>query len=192
MTILLLESGKSCFTCLIPVSTAGYQRAAIYPGNRETARGLLSLSVAMFAERVLKITAFQLASPPPHIQQKKPLLHRREFNHSFASILVETLGSCTCMARGAGSDVDGQMAEEEEKSGLSRQAFMNEKEPEVLKQDGCTKGQVTIPDPRFLRCLRHSARRNGAVGLATCRTYPQFQVSIRSKCRWRLQWHEHL
>ena len=41
----------------------------------------------------------------------------------------------------------GKWQREEEKSGLSRQAPTNEKEPEVLKQDGCTKRQVTIPDP---------------------------------------------
>jgi len=42
----------------------------------------------------------------------------------------------------------------EEKSGLSRQAFTNEKEPEVLKQDGCTKAKLQIPDPPlFFRCL---------------------------------------
>jgi hypothetical protein len=41
----------------------------------------------------------------------------------------------------------GKWQRKEEKSGLSRQAFTNEKEPEVLKQDGCTKSQVTIPDP---------------------------------------------
>jgi len=46
------------------------------------------------------------------------------------------------------------MAEEEEKSGLSRQAFTNEKEPEVLKQDGCTKKpSYNSRPPRFLRCL---------------------------------------
>jgi len=69
--------------------------------------------------------------------------------------------------RGVGNDMMmwmGKWQRKEEKSGLSRQAFTSEKEPEVLKQDGCTKRQVTIPDPRFPRCFRHSARRNGAVG----------------------------
>ena len=57
------------------------------------------------------------------------------------------------MARGgAGNDMVmwmGKWQRKEEKSGLSRQAFTNEKEPEVLKQDGCTKGKLQFPAPAF-------------------------------------------
>jgi hypothetical protein len=112
LTMLLLEARKSCFTCRIPVTTAGYQRGGNLSRNRETARGLLSLSVAMLRRAGTKDYGIQLAlsppfpSPPPHIWQKKRRLHRRELNHSFASILVETLGSCTCMAGGGPGNND--------------------------------------------------------------------------------------
>jgi hypothetical protein len=54
------------------------------------------------------------------------------------------------------------------------------------------RGQVTVADPAFFGVSDTVVRRNGAVGLISWRTYPQCQVSIRSKYRWRLQWHEHL
>jgi hypothetical protein len=85
--------------------------------------------------------------------------------------------------------VDGQMAEEEEKSGLSRQAFTNEQEPERSQAGWLHAGKLRLPTPLSFGVSGTVARRNGAVGLISWRTYPQCQVfNQEQNCQWWLQW----
>jgi hypothetical protein len=70
MTMLLLESEKLLYLpdpCLYCRISTGRHLS----WNRESARGLLSLCVAMLRRAGAKITAFNLLSPPRHISGKR-------------------------------------------------------------------------------------------------------------------------
>ena len=126
---------------------------------------------------MLRFTAFNFASSPTTYLAKetttaslRPQSFIRWQRRLHLHPLWSLLGSCTCMARGGCLSNDmvvwmGKWQKEEEKSGLSRRVFTSEQEPDVLKQDGCTRASYGCR-PRFLRSLRlQFARRNGAVGL---------------------------
>jgi hypothetical protein len=188
-------SQKSCFTCLIPVCTAGYQRGGIYPGTVKV-HVVSCLSVLQCcAERVLRLRHLTCSLPPPHIWQKKRRLHRRELNHFIRQQrrlhlhpLVETLGSCTCMARGplANDDMVMWMGkwQRKKKRAVCPDSRSQREGARGSRAGWLHEGELPFPDPAFfgvsgtvLGGMEQSVLSHGA-------HIRNSKVSIRSKCRW--------
>jgi hypothetical protein len=199
--MLPLESGKllylpdPCFYCRI--STGRH-----LSWNHETAHSLVS-SLLRCCTNGTEITAFQLASLPHSTYLAKEtttaslkawsFIRQRRRLHLHPPV-EPFWAAAHAWQGGLANDMVAWVGkwQRKGKSGLPRQAFTSEQEPDVLKPEWLHTGKLRLPTPLSSVSRAHLLGGMERSVLSQWRTYPQCRASIMSKYWWRLQWHEYL